>query len=83
MFVFCSPISASAFILDTGNGLGVSGEEKANMRHVDIDFESKRDGRPFLRADLQDDGNILLYRLDPKNPEPVPDVIEPWMLCWA
>jgi hypothetical protein len=53
------------------------------MRHLDINFDSKRDGRPILRAELQDDGNIFLYPLDPRNPEPVPDVIEPWMLCWA
>lgn len=53
------------------------------MSHVEIDFDSKRDGRPFLRADLQDDGMILLYPINPRNPQPVPNVIEPWMLSWV
>jgi hypothetical protein len=47
------------------------------MSTVEINFDSKRDGRPFLRADLRDDGVILLYPINPRDPQPVPNVIEP------
>jgi hypothetical protein len=53
------------------------------MGTVEINFESKREGRPFLRADLRDDGMILLYPINPRNPQPVPEVIELWMVCWS
>ena len=51
------------------------------MTYVEIDFDSKRDGDPFLHADIQDDGMIFISPLDPE--KPVPPVVEPWMLSWA
>jgi len=82
-FAFYSLFSCERFILDTRECFGVVCTEEHRMSTVEINFESKHEGQPFLRADLRDDGMILLHPINPRNPQPDPDVIEPWMVCWA